>query len=90
MTNYTSDVILGERYRDSQTDFEGVATAIFFYQYGCERVELQAFDKKAQDIRSLGFDAPRLVHIKTGKTPVVKRSGGPGSSTESRSMGMAR
>lgn len=77
--SYASDVVLGDQYRDSQTGFEGVATAIYFYQYGCERVQVEAFDKKTQDIRSLAFDAPRLIHVKTGKAPKVTRTGGPGN-----------
>lgn len=74
--NYSSDVELGEKYKDSQTGFEGIATAIFFFQYGCERVEIQAYDAERQEIRSITFDAPRLVSAKTGKAPVVSRTGG--------------
>jgi hypothetical protein len=81
---YKSDVILGERYRDSQSGFQGVATGIFFYQYGCERVQLEAFVEREQDIKSLAFDAPRLIHVKTGKTPKVEKTGGPGTGLESR------
>jgi hypothetical protein len=84
MTTYTSDVILGDQYRDSQSGFEGIATAIYFYQYGCERVQVEAFDKKAQDIRAIAFDAPRLIHVKSGKAPAVKRTGGPGNGSEAR------
>lgn len=81
---YASDVVLGDKYRDSQTGFEGIATAIYFFQYGCERVQLEQFDKKASDIRAITFDAPRLVNVKTGKTPVVTKTGGPGNPDEGR------
>lgn len=81
---YKSDVVLGERYRDSQSGFEGVATGIFFYQYGCERVQLEAFVEREQDIKAIAFDAPRLVHVSSGKVPKVERTGGPGSGLEAR------
>lgn len=84
MSTYTSDIILGDKYQDTQTDFEGVATAIYFYQYGCERVNLEAYDKKTKEIRSLAFDAPRLRHVNTGKVATVTRTGGPGNGREAR------
>lgn len=84
MTTYKSDIVLGERYTDSQTGFEGVATAVYFFQYGCERVEVQTMDATTQEIRTNCFDSPRLVHVKSGKVPKVARTGGPGSSTEGR------
>lgn len=84
MTNFQSDIVLGERYADTQTEFAGVATAIYFYQYGCERVQVEAYDKKTQEIRSLVFDAPRLRSVKTGKVATVKRTGGPGNGFEAR------
>jgi hypothetical protein len=84
MTNFQSDIVLGETYVDTQTEFEGIATAIYFYQYGCERVQIEAFDKKTKDIRSLSFDAPRLKNKKTGKVAAVTRTGGPGTGLETR------
>lgn len=83
-TAYESDIIMGELYRDSQTEFEGIATGVFFYQYGCERVNLEAYDPQRKSITAIGFDAPRLVHVESGKVPEVKRTGGPGLLTESR------
>ena len=82
--SFPSDVILGDKYRDSQTGFEGIATAIYFFQYGCERVQLEQFDKKTSDIRAITFDAPRLISAKTGKAPVVTKTGGPGNAGEGR------
>lgn len=84
-TTFHSDIIMGEQYRDGQTGFEGVATGVFFYQFGCERVNLEAFDKSQNDIRSLTFDAPRLTHIATGKKATTTRTGGPGIGNERRS-----
>jgi hypothetical protein len=82
---YISDIVLGDEYEDTQTAFRGIATAIYFYQYGCERVQIEAFDKKASDIRSLAFDAPRLRHVESGKVAKVTRTGGPGNGAERRS-----
>lgn len=84
MTGYTSDIILGDEYEDTQTGYKGIATAIYFYQYGCERVNLEAFDKKTQDIRSLVFDSPRVRHVKSGKVATTNRTGGPGNGNEGR------
>ena len=87
---FNSDVVLGEKYRDSQTGFEGIATAIYFFQYGCERVQLEQLDKKTLDIRSITFDAPRLINQRTGIAPVVKKTGGPGNPDEGRARIDAR
>lgn len=83
-TKYQSDIILGETYIDQQSGFEGVATAIYFYQFGCERVNLEAFDDTRKQINSIAFDSPRLTNKKTGKTAKVTRTGGPGLTTEDR------
>lgn len=87
---FETDIVMGERYRDSQSEFEGVATGVFFYQFGCERVNLEAFDAQRNTITSLGFDAPRLIHIESGKAARVKRTGGPGLNTEDRNNPAAR
>jgi hypothetical protein len=84
MSTYTSDIVLGDKYRDTQTMFEGVATAIYFYQYGCERVQLETYDPASKEIKSISFDAPRLLHINTGKVATVTRTGGPGNGREAR------
>ena len=89
-TTYTSDVILSDEYEDTQTGFRGIATAVYFYQYGCERVQLETYDKKTQDIRSLSFDAPRLRHVKTGVLNKTTRTGGPGNGFERRVDGGQR
>lgn len=83
-TRYATDVKLGERYRDEQTGIEGTATAVSFYQYGCERVSIEAV--VAGKIEEYGFDAPRLTHVSTneriapsprpgGDLPAVSRPG---------------
>lgn len=39
---YKSDIVLGRRYRDRDTNFAGVSIAITFYRYDGERVQLRA------------------------------------------------
>lgn len=75
---YGSDILLGERYIDKQTGFEGTATAITFFQYACERVCLENYDPQRKEVKESIFDAPRLTSLKTGKTAVVEKTGGPG------------
>ena len=72
---YKSDIKLGERYRDEQTGIEGVATAIFFFQHACERVNLELIVKDA--LVEYAFDSPRLTHIESGVQATTTRTGGP-------------
>lgn len=74
---YASDIILGERYADDQTGFEGVATAVYFFQHACERVLLEAYDRERKEVKEQAFDAPRLRHIKSGVAATSTRPGGP-------------
>ena len=73
---YRTDVKLGERYRDPQTGIEGVATAVSFYQYACERVSIETV--VGGKIEEYGFDAPRLEHVGSRERPAQQRTGGPG------------
>jgi hypothetical protein len=73
--HYASDIRLGERYRDTQTGIEGTATALSFYQFGCERVSLEAV--VAGKIEEYAFDAPRLVHVETQEQARAVKTGGP-------------
>ncbi len=74
---YETDIQLGERYRDEQTGMEGIATAIFFFQHACERVQLERINSHNQQLEETVFDAPRLTHVGTGLRAVVARPGGP-------------
>ena len=78
--SYQSDVVLGRKYIDEQTSFEGVATAIYFYQFGCERVTLESYDATQKQIRTETFDAPRLTDLESGVKAKVTRTGGPDKS----------
>lgn len=75
--NYGSDIVLGERYLDKQTGYEGVATSVSFFQHACERVVLENYDAERKQIKEMVFDAPRLTSIKTGKTATTDKTGGP-------------
>ncbi len=74
---YTSDIELGERYIDDQTGFEGVATAISFFQYACERISLETYDATRREVKIEVFDAPRLTSVKTKQRATTERTGGP-------------
>jgi hypothetical protein len=74
---YHSDIVLSERYRDSQTGYEGVATAIYFFQHACERILLERVNPIDNKIEEMSFDAPRLIHIETGKVATSVKTGGP-------------
>lgn len=75
--SYKSDIILGEKYKDEQTGFEGVATGVFFYQHACERICLETYDGVNKKVIEFTFDAPRLTSMKTGKKAQVNKTGGP-------------
>jgi hypothetical protein len=81
---YKSDIVMGEEYLDKQTGLQGIATAVYFYQHGCERVNIETFDAVGKKIIATTFDAPRLTHVSTGKTAQVTRTGGPGNGLEAR------
>ena len=77
--NYKSDIVLGERYRDAQTGFEGVATSTTFYQHACERVCVETYDADRREVKTEVFDAPRLTSVRTNATAKTTRTGGPGA-----------
>lgn len=77
-TKYASDIVLGERYRDDQTGYEGVATSVTFFQHACERVCIENYDATRKEVKEAMFDAPRLRHITSGKVAEVEKTGGPG------------
>jgi hypothetical protein len=87
-TKHSTDIILGDKYRDSVTGFEGTATATTFFLHACERVSLEYI--KDGKVEYEGFDAPRLIHIETEKVPKVKKTGGPGGREPGRAAVAAR
>lgn len=73
---FETDVVLGQRYRDTVSGYEGVATACVFFLHGCERVTLEQWIQAAGEMRELTFDAPRLEHVETKKVARTTRTGG--------------
>jgi hypothetical protein len=60
---YESRIQTGQRYRDPDTNFEGVAISVRFHRFGCERVTLRALvDKRVVDQE---FEGPGLEPAKT-------------------------
>lgn len=77
---FQSDIVLGEKYVDTQTGYEGTAIAVYFFQYGCERVTVESFDPQRKEIKEMTFDAPRLTRVKTGERVKTEKTGGPDKS----------
>lgn len=84
---YESDIELGKKYEDKQTGIKGTATAIIFYQHGCERVDLETV--VAGKIESYGFDSPRLTSVETGEVATTTRKGGPAKESSTMRRGTA-
>ena len=76
MTTFDTDIVLGERYRDTYSGYEGVATSVVFYLNGCERVQLETLDESSRELRENYFDAPRLTHVASGVQAKSERTGG--------------
>lgn len=80
MIGYTSDVKLGERYRDEQSGIEGIAVSVHFYQHACERIVIEyVHDGKLEE---LVVDAPRLASVETSERLRSARPGGPARTGE--------
>jgi hypothetical protein len=76
-TSYSSDIILGETYRDEQTGYQGIATSVTFFQHACERVCIESFDAERKRVIEAVFDAPRLTHLASGRKAKSEKTGGP-------------
>lgn len=77
MTTFETDIVLGDKYKDEQTGIEGTAISVHFYQFACERVDIEAVIEGK--IVEYFFDAPRLSHVASGKKVEVQdgKTGGP-------------
>lgn len=75
-TTYETSIVLGQRYEDIQTGIVGVATAITFHQYACERVMIE-YVHPQKGLDELMFDAPRLISVETGERATSEKTGGP-------------
>lgn len=63
--HFRSEIKLGDTYRDTITDFEGVATDIAFNINKCNRIYLQPKASKGKMMDGSWFDAPTLMHVAT-------------------------
>lgn len=70
-------VVLGERYLDTVTGVEGVATARHEYQFGCVRVTLEW--QKDGEPKAESFDEQRLRAADGRPVELTARTGGPGT-----------
>lgn len=75
MTNYKSDIVLGQQYREKHTGLQGKAVAIYFFENSCERVSLRYLHDG--DVKEATFDAVELVDAKSNKSVSGDRPGGP-------------
>ena len=72
-----------EKYRDTATGFEGVATARIEFANGCVRILLERLDKDGE-LQETYFDEQRLEPLESEPTKPQATSGG-GSNPPSRS-----
>jgi hypothetical protein len=69
-------IVLGNKYRDRISGFEGVATGRFEYLYGCVRYALEG--TKEQEFKDYTFYEQRLEEVKPPRKILpTARSGGP-------------
>lgn len=69
---------LGEKYRDTISGFEGVATARTEYLYGCVRIVLEGGGLKEDGTpKDCYFDEQRLERLDTSRPARTATSGGP-------------
>lgn len=79
MSQYDSDLVMGERYKDNTTGIEGTLVSLHFYEHACERGTLRYVDND-MNVQEVSFDAPELVHIETNVAATATRPGGPARS----------
>lgn len=73
---FETDIVLGEKYRDTATGFVGTAIAVYFYEHACERISLKGMNSQGEVLEYI-FDAPELENAETKIRPVVAKAGGP-------------
>ena len=73
------EILLGKRYRDRVTGFDGIATARHEYLNGCVRISITSTVlKDGKTIEPESFDAQQLELVDEGINVVKKQTGGPG------------
>lgn len=56
--DYTSDIVIGEQYEHTRTGLVGYATAIYFFENACERVNIEYLHDG--EVKKETFDAVEL------------------------------
>jgi hypothetical protein len=80
------EIQLGQVYRDSITGFQGTATAVTIYLYGCRRVALERGDKDGKSETEY-VDEQRLVHVESEMAVASPATaGGPHDAPPARAM----
>lgn len=73
------DVVLGRKYRDTVSGWEGTATARYQYMNGCIRIEIAGADKDGKP-ESFVFDVQQIEELDAPKIAVAPAAtGGPRS-----------
>jgi len=79
----SKDVVLGQRYKDPISGWEGIATSFHSYVYGCRRVTVSGVDENGKP-DEFTFDEPQLVWTGSGHpatTAQLAQNGGPRGTT---------
>jgi hypothetical protein len=77
-----TEIVLGKRYRDTISGWEGTAVSRHEYLHGCLRYGIEDLNKDGEPV-DYCFDAPRLVPVEEAPKPEEKvevvsaRTGGP-------------
>lgn len=71
-------LVLGEKYRDVVSGWEGVLTARYDYMNGCTRVEISGADKDGKP-ESFVFDVQQVEHVAAEPLTLAepRKTGGP-------------
>jgi hypothetical protein len=64
-------IILGNKYKDTISDFEGIATARTEYLFGCVRILLESKELvSGKPVEDMWFDEPRLIEAEDKKSVI--------------------
>lgn len=79
------EIILGKKYRDQVTGFEGIATARHEYMNGCVRISITPTElREGKPIETQSFDVEQIQFVDDGIRVEPKRTGGPGDVPRAR------
>jgi len=63
-----TDIVLGQKYKDTIHGFEGIAMALCHYLTGCSQVQLELL-KDETEIHSMWFDITRIEGVEIDEVP---------------------